>query len=44
MSKKEVKAFEDEEEILNELFDNYEESDLEELLEEIDEEEEEDDE
>lgn len=42
MSKKEVKAFEDEEEILNELFDNYEESDLEELLEEMDEEEEED--
>ena len=43
MSKKEIKAFEDEEEILDELFDNYEEEDLEELLEQ-DEEDEDDEE
>lgn len=40
ISKKELKAFEDEEELLDELFDNYEEDDLEELLEDLDEEEE----
>ena len=44
MSKKEVKAFEDEEEIINELFDNYEEADLQELLEEVEEEDDEEDE
>lgn len=32
MSKKEFKAFDDEEEVLDELFDNYEEDDLQELL------------
>lgn len=42
MSKKEIKEFEDEEEILDELFDNYEEEDLAEMLEdmEVDEDEE----
>lgn len=48
MSKKEINQFDDEEEILDELFDNYEESDLEELLENVfeddDEDEDEDDE
>ena len=39
MEKKEVKAFEDEEEIIDELFSNYEEEDLEELIEELDEDE-----
>lgn len=43
MSKKELKAFDDEEELLDELFDNYEEEDLEELLEDLDEEDEDDD-
>nr|DAW17024.1 MAG TPA: DNA binding protein like protein [Caudoviricetes sp.] len=43
ISKKELKAFEDEEELLDELFDNYEEDDLEELLEDLDEEEEDED-
>lgn len=38
MSKKEVKALETEEEILDELFDNYEEEDLKDLIEGIDEE------
>jgi hypothetical protein len=38
MSKKEIKALEDSEEILDELFDNYEEADLEELLEDYEEE------
>lgn len=38
MSKKEFKAFEDEEEVLDELFDNYEESDLEEVLENLEDE------
>lgn len=40
MSKKELKAFEDEEELIDELFDNYEEEDLEELLEDLEDEEE----
>lgn len=35
LSKKEVRAFDDEEELIDELFDNYEESDLEDLLEEF---------
>ena len=43
ISKKELKAFEDEEELLDELFDNYEEDDLEELLEDLDDEEEDED-
>lgn len=43
ISKKELKAFEDEEELLDELFDNYEEDDLEELLENLDDEEEDED-
>lgn len=43
MSKKELKAFDDEEELLDELFDNYEEEDLEELLEDLDEDEEDED-
>mgnify|MGYP000243097455 CR=1 FL=1 len=43
MSKKEFKAFDDEEEVLDELFDNYEEDDLAELLENLDDEDEEDD-
>lgn len=38
MSKKELKQFDDEEELLDELFDNYEEEDLEELLEDMDDE------
>lgn len=44
MSKKEFKAFDDEEEVIEELFSTYEESDLEELLEGLDDEEEDDDE
>lgn len=43
ISKKELRAFDDEEELLDELFDNYEEADLEELLEDIDDEEEDED-
>ena len=43
MSKKEFKAFDDEEEVLDELFDNYEEDDLAELLENLDDDEDEDD-
>lgn len=43
ISKKELKAFEDEEELLDELFDNYEEDDLEELLEDLEDEEEDED-
>ena len=43
ITKKEFKNFEDEEEVLDEFFDNYEESDLEELLENIEEEEDEED-
>lgn len=39
ITKKEFKNFEDEEEVLDEFFDNYEESDLEELLENLEEEE-----
>ena len=35
ISKKELKAFEDEEELLDELFDNYDEEDLQELLEDM---------
>ena len=42
MSKKEFKAFDDEEEVLDELFDNYEEDDLAELLEDLESDEEED--
>lgn len=42
MSKKELKAFDDEEELLDELFDNYEEEDLQELLEDMEEDDEED--
>lgn len=42
MSKKEFKAFDDEEEVLDELFDNYEEDDLAELLEDLESEDEED--
>lgn len=48
LSKKELRAFEDEEELIDEFFDNYEEEDLRELLEDLeaekDEEEDEDDE
>lgn len=44
MSKKEFKAFDDEEEVLDELFDNYEEDDLAELLENLEDEEEDEDE
>ena len=48
LSKKELRAFEDEEELIDEFFDNYEEEDLQELLEDLeaekDEEEDEDDE
>ena len=48
LSKKELRAFEDEEELIDEFFDNYEEEDLQELLEDLeaekDEEAEEDDE
>lgn len=48
LSKKELRAFEDEEELIDEFFDNYEEEDLQELLEDLeaekDEEEYEDDE
>ena len=43
MSKKEFKAFDDEEEVLDELFDNYEEDDLAELLENLDDDEDDDD-
>lgn len=47
LSKKELRAFEDEEELIDEFFDNYEEEDLQELLEDLeaekDEEEDEDD-
>ena len=43
MSKKEFKAFDDEEEVVEELFSTYEESDLEELLEGLDDEEDEED-
>lgn len=41
ISKKEFKAFDDEEEVLDELFDNYEEDDLAELLEDLESDEEE---
>ena len=44
MTKKELKAFDDEEELLDELFDNYEEEDLQELLDDMDSDDEEDDE
>lgn len=44
MSKKEIKAFDDEEEILDELFDNYEEDDLQELYDNLDSDDDEDDE
>lgn len=48
LSKKELRAFEDEEELIDEFFDNYEEEDLQELLEDLeaekDEEEDEEDE
>ena len=44
ISKKELKAFEDEEELLDELFDNYDEEDLQELLEDMQEPDEEDEE
>ena len=43
ISKKELKAFDDEEELLDELFDNYDEEDLQELLEDMQEPDEEDD-
>ena len=43
ISKKELKAFEDEEELLDELFDNYDEEDLQELLEDMQEPDDEDD-
>ena len=43
MSKKELRNFEDEEELLDELFDNYEEEDLSELLEDMDEDEDDED-
>lgn len=43
MSKKELRAFDDEEELLDELFDNYEEEDLQELLDDMEDEEEEED-
>ena len=35
MSKKEIKEFDDSEELVDELFDNYEEDDLEELLDDL---------
>lgn len=44
MSKKEIKAFDDEEELIDELFDNYEDEDLQELLDDMDSEEEDEDE
>ena len=44
MSKKELKQFEDEDELIDELFDNYEETDLQELLEDMENDEGEDDE
>ena len=44
ISKKELKAFEDEEELLDELFDNYDEEDLQELLEDMQEPDDEDEE
>lgn len=44
MTKKELKAFDDEEELLDELFDNYEEEDLQELLDDMDSDDEEEDE
>lgn len=43
MSKKELRNFEDEEELLDELFDNYEEEDLSELLEDMNEDEDDED-
>lgn len=43
MSKKEFKAFENEEEVLDELFGNYDEDDLKEVLENLDDEDDEDD-
>ena len=43
MSKKELRNFEDEDELLDELFDNYEEVDLEDLLEDLDEDEDDED-
>ena len=43
ISKKEFKNFEDEDEVLDELFDNYEESDLEELYNDLSDDEEDDD-
>ena len=44
ITKKELKAFDDEEELIDELFDNYEEEDLKELLEDIENEDEDEDE
>lgn len=44
MTKKELKAFDDEEELLDELFDNYEEEDLQELLDDMDSDDEEEEE
>ena len=42
MSKQEIKKFDDEEELIDELFDNYEEEDLQDLLDGLDEEEDDD--